>query len=91
LRLRQKLLLAAVLLIPACQPRIGAKIAKTIADRSLMKRFPGARPENFIVTTTDAGSAWRVNYAAPPHSFGGYTAFLVDKRSGKIVRTEGTQ
>lgn len=87
--------LTPMMLIAACDDRVtGAATAEEavkITNRDWAENLPQVNLKNLSVTTVDKGDRWRVTYAAPQGSAGGPFIYEVDKKTGKIVHSDGGQ
>jgi hypothetical protein len=54
------------------------------------ENFPQAKLDGVVVETRDSGDRWSVTYSRPG-AIGGVSSYEVDKRSARIVHSEGGQ
>jgi myosin-crossreactive antigen len=87
-------LLAACLIFAGCgKPKgdITAEKAVEITNASWTEHVPQMKLERFATRVEDLGDRWRVTYRIAEGSTGGPWIFIVSKKSGEIVSSEGGQ
>ncbi|HEX8585345.1 MAG TPA: hypothetical protein VF680_13175 [Allosphingosinicella sp.] len=88
------LLLVIALVSMGCEKAnqtITAKKAIEITDASWAEHVPQVDLKRFATRVEDLGEAWRITYYVPEGSTGGPFIFVVNKKSGEIVSSEGGQ
>jgi len=81
----------AMLLLVACQRQATADDARAVANAWFKAQFNSEPDKRLIAHTEDLGDRWRITYAPPPDAAGEYTSLLIDKRTRKVIDSEGTQ
>lgn len=84
----------AVLFISACQgpgENVSASEAVQITNRYWADSLPQVDLSKLNVDAVDKGDRWRVIYRPPDGSTGGPFVYDVDKKTGKIIHSDGGQ
>ena len=83
-----------MLLSSACQEQPKAAVAEQaigVTNRYWSENLPQVNLRRMTVQAIDRGDKWRVIYKAPDGSTGGPFVYDVDKKTGKILHSDGGQ